>query len=379
MLCVMDTDTRSLLFGTDPIPWLLSAPEPAARWVTLTRALDRPSHDPDVVEAHEAVLAHPGTALLLDRIPDWEMAAPLSGHESPAFAPNLLDLLAWMGVGPEDHPRLARLLQQMVAHHDDEGRFQSFNTSRAHPQPAWGSLLCDAHAIAGALIRHGLGHRPEVQQALRRIAKDITPTAQGPAWPCRPDPASGFRGPGRKGDVCPQVTLEALLAFSALQPEQWPAGVSRGALLAAGRVSLRAWRQRGTEKPYMFGHGRQFKRVKWWPTWYGALALVEALIGYPELWGPDAAAEDRRALCEVAACLLAYNVDRATGTVTPRSCYRGFESLSFGQKKLPSPLATARVLAALSPLEDLAKEIAAVDVLALSSSKGGTELALPPG
>jgi hypothetical protein len=30
------------------------------------------------------------------------------------------------------------------------------------------------------------------------------------------------------------------------------------------------------------------------------------------------------------------------GTVTPRSCYKGFEGYSFGQKKVPSPWATAR-------------------------------------
>lgn len=375
----MNPSTRALLFGVDPVPWLLTSPEPAARWITLTHVLGRPPDNPQVREAHTAVLADPGTAPLLGRIPDWEVAATLSGHDSPAYAPCLLELLAWLGVRPSDDPRVARLLEQMLAHQDDEGRFQSHNVSRARPQGAWGALLCDNHAIAAALIRHGLGDRPEVQRALRTAVTDITQTAQGRAWPCRPDPGSGWRGPGRKGDVCPQVTLEALLTFSRLRPEGWPRGVSREALLAAGKVSLGIWRDRGAEKPYMFGHGRQFKRVKWWPGWYGALAVIEALSGYPELWDNRAAQENRRTFCEVAACLLAYNVDPATGTITPRSCYRGFEAFSFGQKKQPSPLATARVLAALTPLEELAEEIAAVNVLALGSSKGGTGRALPPG
>lgn len=375
----MEPSTRALLFGVDPVPLLLASSEPAARWITLTSVLGRHPDHPKVQQAHAAVLAHPGTALLLDRIPDWEVAATLSGHDSPAYAPCLLELLAWLGVGPSDDPRVAHLLDQMLAHQDEEGRFQSFNISRTHPQAAWGALLCDAHAIAGVLIRHGLGERPQVQKALHAAVADITPTAQGPAWPCRPDPGSGWRGPGRKGDVCPQVTLEALLAFSRLRPEEWPRGVSREALLAPGRVSLSVWRNRGAEKPYMFGHGRQFKRVKWWPGWYGALGLVEALSGYPELWGSGAAADERQAFCEVAACLLAYNVDATTGKVTPRSCYRGFESFSFGQKKQPSPLATARLLAALAPLQEVAEEIAAVDVLALGSSKGGTGWAMPPG
>jgi hypothetical protein len=51
---------------------------------------------------------------------------------------------------------------------------------------------------------------------------------------------------------------------------------------------------------------------------------------------------------------------------------------AFGQKKRPSPFATARVLAVLRPFEDLADEIASVDVLALDSSKGGTGTPIGP-
>jgi hypothetical protein len=72
-----------------------------------------------------------------------------------------------------------------------------------------------------------------------------------------------------------------------------------------------------------------------------------------------------------------YNVS-PEGTVMPRSTYRGFETFSFGQKKRPSPLATALVLAVLRRLDDLATAAAAVDVAALASSKGGRGTAVPP-
>jgi hypothetical protein len=65
------------------------------------------------------------------------------------------------------------------------------------------------------------------------------------------------------------------------------------------------------------------------------------------------------------------------GRVTPRSTYRGFEIFSFGQKKRPSPLAKALVLAVLRRLDDLATAAAAVDVAALVSSKGGRGTAVP--
>ena len=130
----------------------------------------------------------------------------------------------------------------------------------------------------------------------------------------------------------------------------------------------------------MFGHGLAFKTVKWPPFWYGALSVLDAAAGYPELWDPESPAvepESQKAVSEIAACLIAYNLD-SNGRVTPRSCFRGFEGFSFGQKKLPSPFATARVLATLRPFEGLAKEIQAVEVVSLASSKGGTGSALGP-
>ncbi len=93
--------------------------------------------------------------------------------------------------------------------------------------------------------------------------------------------------------------------------------------------------------------------------------------------GAEAVAADRRAVAEIAACLIAYNV-AADGRVTPLSARRGFELHSFGQKKAPSPWATARLCVVLRRVEDLADDIAAVDVLALGSSKGGSGTPLPP-
>jgi hypothetical protein len=157
-----------------------------------------------------------------------------------------------------------------------------------------------------------------------------------------------------------------------------PAGERPAWLRDAGSVLLRAWRERGAEKPYMFGHGRQFKTVKWPPTWYGVYGVLDAVGRVPELWrGGDAPAVDRRAVAELAACLVAYNVG-PDGTVTPRSVRRGFEAFSFGQKKRPSAWATARLCVVLRRVDDLADDIAAVDVRALPSSKGGAGTAAPP-
>jgi hypothetical protein len=369
----MDAETWAELLPADPVPWLLASDEPAARWLTLTALLDRPADDPEVAATHRAVLGNPRTADLLGRLSPWDAEIPLSGHDKLEFAPNLIGLLADMGVTAEDDTRIAEILRSMLGHQADDGRFQALGRWRTMDEPVWGALPCDFFAITEVLVRAGFARDPRVARALRRIVDDLAETAQGVAWLCRPDPNVLFRGPGRKTDVCPQVTLEALRAFSYLPPEARPAQ-----LVAASRVSLRVWRERGTSKPYMFGHGRKFKHGKWPATWYSALEVVDTLGRFPVLWdGPAADSDDRRALAEIAACLIAYNFD-SEGRLVPRSCFRGFEQHSFGQKKLPSAFATARTAVALKRVSNLAPDIAQVDVRKLGSSKGGSGTPLPP-
>jgi len=360
------------LLGADPRSWLLESGEPAARWVALTQLPGISASDSEISSAHAAVLADPSTGELIGRIPDWEAPQKLSGHASPAFAPNLLNLLADMGVAAGDDPRIEAVLDQMEINAIDGGRFATNAVSRVTPDGAWSSLLCDHHAITEVLVRFGRSTQPAVQRALEITAGDVTDTAQGPAWHCPPDATTGFRGPGRKADLCPQVSLEALRTFSRLASDPRPDGLD-----AVVSTLLGVWRNRGEHKPYLFGHGIAFKTVKWPPLWYGILGFLDAIGRYPAVWGSDADPADRAAVMELIACLVAYNVD-GEGKVTPRSAYRGFGSFSFGQKKQPSPFATARVAAVATRFGDLADDVAAVDVTALTSSKGGTGPPVPP-
>jgi hypothetical protein len=358
--------------SADPLPWLLASPEPAARWVALTGLLDLPPDDVDVRRAHRDVVAAPSTASLVERLPDWTRDQRLSSHASPAFAPHLLGLLADMGVQAGDFARVDHLLDTMAAHQEPTGRFPSYGVAAPGEEPVWGALLCDSHDVLDALVRFGRDDDPRVRAGLDRMAADATQTTQGRAWPCLPHSVSGWRGPGRREDACPMVTLQALRAFSRL-----PAGRRPTDLTASARVLLRCWRERASQKPYQFGHGRQFKTVKWPPTWYGVYAVVDTIGRYPEAWSGPGTEADARAVAELTACLLAYNVS-SDGTVTPRSTYRGFEDQSFGQKRHPSPFATALLHAAAHRVDGLAADIRTVDVRALTSSRGGTGTAVPP-
>ena len=372
----MRTPTESWLdlLPRDPRPWILQSAEKAARFVALTELFGRRPEDVEVNEARSAVLADPGVQGLIARLPDWEEESVSSGHHSPSFSSNLLVLLSDMGVGPGVEPRIERILDRMLLRQNGEGRFQSLGRWRGQDEPRWGALLCDTHAITEVLVRFGRADDARVERSLRRMAEDLSLTAQGAGWPCIQDPSSGFRGPGRKGDMCPQVSLQALRTVARLPATRRPQG-----LLDAARSCAGIWLERGRWKPYLFGHGRQFKTVKWPPFWYSVLEVLDALSRFPALWkGPTARDQERRALAEMMACLVAYNVG-PDGLVTPRSCYQGFESFSFGQKREPSAYATAVVCAVLRRLGPLAAQARVVDVTRLGSSKGGSGKPMPPG
>jgi hypothetical protein len=363
----------SILGRPDPTPWILESDEPQARWVALAELLpdlSKSKRAAGLEAAHVAVLAHPATRALLDFLPaGWDTPADASGHNKPELATNLLALLADIGLTEADDPRIGRLLDGMLARTDAEGRFLAHGVQRSGP-PVWGCLPCDTHAIADILGRFGRTQDPRWRRALSAAESDLARTDFGLTWRCRPDAATGFRGPGRADEPCPQTTLEALRAFSWLPPAKRPAWLPE-----VVHASLEVWRRRGDRKPYMFGHGRQFKIMKWPPAWYGAYEVVDVLGRLPEAWRDRP--KDRRSVAEIAACLVAYNI-APDGRVTPQSTFKGWEMLSLGRKKEPSPLATTLVWSRLARFADIAGEIAAVDVLRLGSSKGGSGAPLPP-
>lgn len=345
------------LFHADPRPWILRSEEAPARWVALTASEDEVQDD-EVGAARAEAVASPMVQELIARLAPWDEYVGVSGHASPAYQPNLLHLLADMGVRGGDDGRVEAAVDDFCAHQDGDGRFLAFGRAPGHPDPIWRSLPCDTHIITEVLIRYGRGDHPATRRGLERVAADLRATNQGEGWTCIPDPAVGFRGPGRIGDICPRVTLEALRVFSHLPVFERPDGLD-----VAARTMLRLWEKRHGQRPYMFGHGDRFKTVKWPAFWYGILWMLDTLGRYPGVWqeGP----EGRQTLAEMLGCLVAYNLS-SDGTVTPRSVYRGFELYSYGQKKQPSPFATALTMVVVLRLAELAGEAMLVDVAGLS-------------
>ncbi len=324
------------LLPSDPRRALLASEEPFARFVAMTAVLGKSEDDAEVRGARKAVVADPGVRALVDRLPGWESPFVFGGHNSPAFPPNILRLLHGMGVRAGDFPAIERMLDQMLRHQADDGRYLTPGGTTGKKPSAWASLPCDHFAILEVLLLFGRKDAPGIDKALARVRETFATTTQGRAWHCIPDPVAKWRGPGRKNDACLQVTVEALRLFALVDASERP----RQLATAAGTL-LGAWRNRAKEKPYMFGHGKRFVAGKWPPTWYDASAVLEAVAPYPSIWkGKTASVEDKESAKEIVQALAStFGPD---GMVTPRSCYKGFEAYSFGQKKKPSPWATAR-------------------------------------
>jgi hypothetical protein len=103
------------MLGGNPVPWLLSSDEPAARWVTLTAVLDRELTDPAVLEARQQVVADIHTLKLVERLPEWASGARLSGHDSPGIrAPSAQP--ACRPGSPEWHPISPPLRRGTLGH-----------------------------------------------------------------------------------------------------------------------------------------------------------------------------------------------------------------------------------------------------------------------
>ncbi len=327
------------LLSADPRPALLGSDEPFARFVALTAVLGAPEDDAEVRATHKAVVADPLVRALVDRLPGWESGFTFTGHNSPGFPPNLLRLLHGLGVRRGDFASIERMLDRMLKRQANDGRFLSpgGTTGQKDGGAAWASLPCDHLAILEAQLLFGRSDEPRVGSALARARETLAETSQGPGWHCIPDPVVKWRGPGRKNDACLQATIEALRLFGLVAAADRPKAAA-----GAARTLLRAWRHRREEKPYMFGHGPRFVAGKWPPTWYDASAVLEGLAPYPAVWkGKTSSAQDRQSALEIVKALA--ETVGPDGFVTPRSCYKGFEDYSFGQKKGASPWATARV------------------------------------
>ena len=198
---------------SDPRNSLLQSKESFTVLRTLVDLLDFPLSHQLVKQVKEMVLADEMIQNLIQCLPpDWASYL-VKGHQKADYPPSVLLLLFDFGITKNDFPNIEKLLNQMLKLQDADGRFQSL-AMFPRSKPAIGSSFCDTHIIAETLILGGYDRNEEIRKATMFIADQLKETSQGIAWKCEPNSESKARGPGRKDDICPQVTLEALRVFS---------------------------------------------------------------------------------------------------------------------------------------------------------------------
>ncbi|MFQ5493386.1 MAG: hypothetical protein ACE5DX_04470, partial [Candidatus Dojkabacteria bacterium] len=193
-------------------------------------------------------------------------------------------------------------------------------------------MFCDAVVVVYALVKFGYGKNPQVKKAVNYL----TSLVRDNGWPCKADPVFGpnFKGPGRREDPCPYVNFYMVKVLAQL-PEWHKSKEMRTGI----DTIFTLWRSRKKRKPYLFGMGTDFKKLKVQFVWYHILHLLFALHKLP-------AARKRKEYKQLVK-IVQQKVDKG-GKFTPESVYRVHKDWDFGQKREPSEWLTLNVYRVLA-------------------------------
>lgn len=302
------------------VDWLLDGP-PWIVYRTLVDVLHRPEDAPEVQAAREAMVHAPEVGALVEELSAWPGPA-LKRHNDAAHPLHKLAFVADLGLRAGD-PGIDAIFERVLRHQSAEGPFQVIVNI---PTRFGGSgtdefnwALCDAPLVVYALAKLGLAGDGRVQAAADYMAGLV----RDDGWPCAAAPEMGkFHGPGRRDDPCPNATLVMLKTLA-----QFPAWRDSEAVRAGAEAMLDLWTARKERRPYLFGMGTHFSRLKAPLMWYDILHVVAVLSQFPWL------VEDAR-LQEMVALVSAKAVDG--WRFTPESVWMAWKGWDFAQKREPS-------------------------------------------
>ncbi|MBN1430123.1 MAG: hypothetical protein JXB07_17270 [Anaerolineae bacterium] len=315
------------------LDWLLAGPA----WIeyrTRLDLLDEPENSPSALAARQAMIATEQVQNLLDELADWP-GPVLSTHKNAGLLLHKLTFLADLGIQPYDG--LSDVVDRILEHQSPEGPFQiPVNIPKAfggsgEDRYAW--MLCDAPLVLYALGTFGLDDDPRVRSAAMYLIDLIRENG----WPCAATADLGkFKGPGRKIDPCPYANLVMLKALARMPEWRDSSAAHTGA-----ETLLALWNRRTETRPYLFGMGRDFGKLKAPLVWYDILHVLDVLTQFPWL-----KADSR--LQEMADRVEAQADEQ--GRFTAQSVWKAWGDWEFGQKRSPSRWITLLVLRILKRL-----------------------------
>ncbi|MBN1313868.1 MAG: hypothetical protein JXA42_00300 [Anaerolineales bacterium] len=318
------------------ITWLVESGEPWTQYRTLVDLVGLQEDEPRVMNARQAMIAHPQIRAMIDELPSWP-GYPLKRHNDAKHPLYKLSTLADMGIRHDD-PGIPAVLELVLANQSPEGAFQILiNIAKAFGgsgEDEWTWISCDAPTILYVLLAMGLGYDPSVQRAVEHLVGLV----EDGGWRCKAAPKLGkFKGPGRKDDPCPIVNVYALKALA-----QVPALGNSDAVRTGVEMLLNHWEQRKEKKYFLFAMGTDFGKLKYPFIWYDILHVVDVLSRFPWI------RSDKR--FEEMVDTIAAQAD-SQGRFTASSMYTAWKGWSFADKKNNSPWLTFLVWRILGRLD----------------------------
>jgi hypothetical protein len=316
----MDRDER--------IEFLLNGPSYVG-FNTLIHILEKNRNDDEVVSCREKMIKNPLVEDILNDCLSWP-GPVLKRHNDAKLLLHKISFLADIGLNRHDET-MDRVAELIMSDQSGEGPFrilthlyERFGGSGEN-EMAW--FLCDAPIVVRALAEMGYARDKRVLKARDYLIS----LADNNGWRCHASDELGrFRGPGGKDLECPYSTL-LMLGLISEYPELMNGEEAQNGL----EVILELWSDRKKRKPFLFGMGTDFKKLKSPAIWYDILHVTDVLSRY------EKARNDER-LHEMMEII--YSKADGNGLYTPESVWMAWKGWDFAQKKLPSPWITFKVL-----------------------------------
>jgi hypothetical protein len=304
-----------------PIEWLLASDEPWTCYRTRRDLLVESASDPAVRSVRQEMIGHPKIRNLIARAATWGQI-PLKRHNDSAHALHMLNVLADFGLDTDD-PEMEMVIGKVLPHQSAEGAFQTLiNVSKSfggNGEDDWSWMICDAPALLYSMSSFGMTKDGRVQKAVEHLANLVDENG----WRCVCAPELGkFHGPGRRSDACPIANLYALKALGHV-PELHESPAAH----AGTEMLLSHWVNPDHPKPYLFGAGTDYRKLKYPFVWYDILHVADVLSHFSFV------KNDLRFVQMIET--ITTQAD-AQGRYTATSMYQPWKGWSFADKKTPS-------------------------------------------
>ena len=258
---------------------------------------------------------------IIEELQDWP-CYEIKSHKNVGHPLHKLSFLAELGFNKDDKG-IQAIINKILANQSEEGPFQVLINipvrfgGTGQPLNSW--VLSDAPVLMYALIKL---NKSEITDPIRKGLDHIAKIVSTNGWHCLASENLGkFRGPGRKEDPCPYATMFALKMLSLTDRDEYKSEKSIGI-----NTILDLWDRRREVKPYLFGMGTDFKKLKLPFVWYDILNVIDTLSRFEQVLKEPRFLELWEIICS----------KMAEEGYIPESIYLKSKPWDFGQKKIPS-------------------------------------------